>query len=594
MITNDVNLAEVLKQIKPCDTQNPYIFVSYSSNDRELVWNDVLEFQSRGYNVWLDEKNLDKTKASWKEDALKAIEDMCCMLVVFYVSKSSLVSEACYNELEKTTDEISVAYHYGPVKFIAIDVEQIGNIGDFTRELHQSITSNASLSKDSKSKMMLTLHKFMKNFFDTNNEKVRIHPKNEFNRKMDYFDDILAAFPDSTCDESRVDHVIRAKILADSETEARIQAEVAKAKAEAEERIKAEVAKAKAEAELVARMKAEADAKAEAETKAKTGQSKQTTSSAGSDIIRDILGNKIESKRFTREQVEMAYKLSNQKHSDNAVVFMSVAKAGEKKIKNALNTYAKGAIYKDVVCLLDATLFGSAKEGILITNKALYGSYEKKQEFQLNFVDKVMQGSKDYYLKVIFKDGECKESFIPSCHLPKVLDFFETLLSMKPENYAIVSNEEPTGVNFYPSVYESLGQSKNFVLVDHVTGNEAERAKAIDKQLPVNAKVCFVVFGLVAYSTGEDSRNDFLFGCKDLVLTENAILCFDADRSTLKYQINYQDIRYINTKSEEPQSYHISIGCQNSTTYILNIATPFKDDYDNFEELLFKLSKVKK
>ena len=150
-----MEITEVLRQISPCDTQKPYIFISYSSQDKHLVWRDVLEYQRMGYNVWLDEKNLDKTKASWKEDALAAIEDMYCMLVVFYVSKTSLLSDACYRELSKTTDEFTAALHYGPVKFIAIDVDEIGNIMDFTRELHQSVFQDITLPKETKSKMQI-------------------------------------------------------------------------------------------------------------------------------------------------------------------------------------------------------------------------------------------------------------------------------------------------------------------------------------------------------------------------------------------------------------------------------------------------------
>ena len=48
-----------------------------------------VHIQQLGYNVWLDEKNRDKTKASWTEDALAAISDLDCLLVVFYVSQYS-------------------------------------------------------------------------------------------------------------------------------------------------------------------------------------------------------------------------------------------------------------------------------------------------------------------------------------------------------------------------------------------------------------------------------------------------------------------------------------------------------------------------
>ena len=70
--------SEILKQIKPCDRDEPFVFVSYSSQDNQRVWADVLRFQQMGYNVWLDEKNLDKTKASWRDDALVYWEITIC------------------------------------------------------------------------------------------------------------------------------------------------------------------------------------------------------------------------------------------------------------------------------------------------------------------------------------------------------------------------------------------------------------------------------------------------------------------------------------------------------------------------------------
>lgn len=188
----------LIQKIKPCDTNSPYIFISYSSADRELVWEDVYEFQRRGYNIWLDEKNLDKTKESWKQDALMAIEDMECMLLVFYVSETSLRSDACYRELSKTIDERTKAMHFGPVKFIAIDVDAVGDITVFTQKVFQSIR-NSDVDKEERRKQALALDGFMRQFFNSNNEKVRVHPKNEPNRKMDYYEEILSSFPNETC-----------------------------------------------------------------------------------------------------------------------------------------------------------------------------------------------------------------------------------------------------------------------------------------------------------------------------------------------------------------------------------------------------------
>lgn len=187
----------VLRQIAPCDIERPYIFISYSSADSDLVWRDVLEFQKRGFNIWLDEKNLDKTKSSWKNDALEAVQDIDCRMVVFYVSASSLRSENCYQEMSRTMQPTAVALHRGPVKFIAVEVEQIGDIRKFSERVFEDIQESGQ-DKSTRRAQAMALDGFMTQFFNSNNEKVRIHPKNELDRKLDYYEEIVAAFPDKT------------------------------------------------------------------------------------------------------------------------------------------------------------------------------------------------------------------------------------------------------------------------------------------------------------------------------------------------------------------------------------------------------------
>lgn len=187
----------VLRQIAPCDIERPYIFISYSSADSDLVWRDVLEFQKRGFNIWLDEKNLDKTKSSWKNDALEAVQDIDCRMVVFYVSASSLRSENCYQEMSRTMQPTAVALHRGPVKFIAVEVEQIGDIRKFSERVFEDIQESGQ-DKSTRQAQAMALDGFMTQFFNSNNEKVRIHPKNELDRKLDYYEEIVAAFPDKT------------------------------------------------------------------------------------------------------------------------------------------------------------------------------------------------------------------------------------------------------------------------------------------------------------------------------------------------------------------------------------------------------------
>lgn len=189
---------EILKRIRPCDRNEPFVFISYSSLDNHRVWEDVLRFQQMGYNVWLDEKNLDKTRASWREDALEAIRDFDCTLVVFYVSRNSLVSQACFSELECTVDEITQATHNGPVKFVAVDVEPIDDIIQFQQQVYADIRSKRELSKEEKTSRVITLRKCIDQFFNSNNEKVRVKAHSLPNRKMDYYEEIVAAFTDET------------------------------------------------------------------------------------------------------------------------------------------------------------------------------------------------------------------------------------------------------------------------------------------------------------------------------------------------------------------------------------------------------------
>lgn len=192
--------SEILKKIRPCDMDEPFVFISYSSRDAQRVWEDVLRFQQMGYNVWLDEKNLDKTKASWRADALEAIRDINCCLLVFYVSRYSLVSQACFAELESTVEETTQATHNGPVKFVAVDAEPIDDIIQFQQEVYGQVRANKAFSKEEKTIRLVTLRQCIDKFFDSNNEKVRVKAHGLPNRKMDYYEEIVAAFPD----ESRI------------------------------------------------------------------------------------------------------------------------------------------------------------------------------------------------------------------------------------------------------------------------------------------------------------------------------------------------------------------------------------------------------
>lgn len=113
------------------------------------------------------------------------------------MSASSLRSENCYQEMSRTMQPTAVALHRGPVKFIAVEVEQIGDIRKFSERVFEGIQESGQ-DKSTRQAQAMALDGFMTQFFNSNNEKVRIHPKNELDRKLDYYEEIVAAFPDKT------------------------------------------------------------------------------------------------------------------------------------------------------------------------------------------------------------------------------------------------------------------------------------------------------------------------------------------------------------------------------------------------------------
>lgn len=183
---------KIIDKIRKCDEDEPYIFISHSSLDHDLVWEDVLEFQRRGYNVWLDEKNVDKTLGSWADTALEAIRTSACTLLVFYASRHSLTSEACLNELNETKTDITKEHHgREELRFLAIEAEPIGDLKQFAKEVDKMVLGNTEKRKE-KDKQLSTLGNML-GIFGNNNARVRVKCKHDPSRAkgLDYYDEIL-------------------------------------------------------------------------------------------------------------------------------------------------------------------------------------------------------------------------------------------------------------------------------------------------------------------------------------------------------------------------------------------------------------------
>ncbi len=188
---------ELLDKLKPCNLDEPYVFISYSSRDWESVFEDVIKFQEMGYNIWLDEKCVDKTKPSWKDSALEAIKEYNCYMLAFYVSQNSLTSQPCYNEVAETMSEYVVLTHFDPIQIICIDVDPISNIVSTSKQIAADIRQS-DLEAKTKSSRTKVLSLFMKDVFNNNNERIRVHSKKDPDRSVDYYKDITQSFPKET------------------------------------------------------------------------------------------------------------------------------------------------------------------------------------------------------------------------------------------------------------------------------------------------------------------------------------------------------------------------------------------------------------
>lgn len=175
--------------IIPCDTESPYVFVSYSSCDQALVYKDVQTLQQRGYNIWID-VHLDKSKPNWRDDVYKAIESGTCELLIYYVSSNSLVSPPCYEELCTTFSDTAKARRLGmPVDILVIEAEDIGNAVIFTQQLQECIAANYRDTNNIKDLKRETLHRIRSQFLNDNN-RVRIRAKSTFPNGVGYYEEI--------------------------------------------------------------------------------------------------------------------------------------------------------------------------------------------------------------------------------------------------------------------------------------------------------------------------------------------------------------------------------------------------------------------
>lgn len=155
-----------------CDTDKPYVFISYSSADKDFVWNDVYSLQQNGFNVWIDHE-LEPTDETWHK-AMEAITSINCELFIFYLSSHSVVSQPCLMELKERLSAKSIMCHNGEeIPLIIVDAEKITSIASFRDHVYSSLKQDRSIPSSKKNNMAQTLYEILSNNIP-NDDKPRI------------------------------------------------------------------------------------------------------------------------------------------------------------------------------------------------------------------------------------------------------------------------------------------------------------------------------------------------------------------------------------------------------------------------------------
>ena len=115
-----ININELRKQIKECDMNSDYAFVSYSKKDAEYVYPVVINLQKQGYNLWIDKELTEYVGENWQEKVIEAIKSVNCKCVLFFVSKNSILSTPVFAEICYCISDIVLEKKMEETKIIPI------------------------------------------------------------------------------------------------------------------------------------------------------------------------------------------------------------------------------------------------------------------------------------------------------------------------------------------------------------------------------------------------------------------------------------------------------------------------------------------
>ncbi|MDX1404223.1 MAG: toll/interleukin-1 receptor domain-containing protein, partial [Woeseiaceae bacterium] len=93
-MANVEQLAKLKKPFEAYEGDAPYVFVSYSHQDVEIVFIELVRLKKLGFRVWYDEGISPGSR--WSDALAERIAN--CNLFLYYVTPRSVASQNCQDE----------------------------------------------------------------------------------------------------------------------------------------------------------------------------------------------------------------------------------------------------------------------------------------------------------------------------------------------------------------------------------------------------------------------------------------------------------------------------------------------------------------
>ena len=97
--------------------------------------------------------------------------------------------------------------------------------------------------------------------------------------------------------------------------------------------------------------------------------------------------------------------------------FLPAAKLTPKQLKGAVGSIAKGEKEEDVMGMMDDSIFGSGKSGVVLTKTKLYSSWAKKNPIDIHHLVKIEQGKSSCHLLLTYDDYHQEDVFYNNDYL---------------------------------------------------------------------------------------------------------------------------------------------------------------------------------